>query len=112
MVYVLVKLQDANDEAQFGELRTLGELTKSLGSTMCVMIEGPGHVAMNRIKENMDLQLELCNDAPFYTLGPLTTDIAPASDHITSGYWRGYDWLVWHCYAVLCNTRAAFRPTE
>jgi phosphomethylpyrimidine synthase len=76
---------DANDDAQFGELTTLGELTKVAWEHDCqVMIEGPGHVPMHLIKENMDKQLELCHEAPFYTLGPLTTDIAPGYDHITS----------------------------
>jgi phosphomethylpyrimidine synthase len=78
-------IADANDEAQFGELETLGELTKRAWEHECqVMIEGPGHVPMHLIKENMDKQLELCHEAPFYTLGPLTTDIAPGYDHITS----------------------------
>ena len=78
-------IQDANDEAQFGELRTLGELTQiAWKHDVQVMIEGPGHVPMHMIKENMDLQLEVCGEAPFYTLGPLTTDIAPGYDHITS----------------------------
>ena len=94
-------LQDANDEAQFGELRTLGELTKvAWEHDVQVMIEGPGHVAMNRIKENMDLQLELCADAPFYTLGPLTTDIAPGYDHITSAI--GAAMIGWFGTAMLC----------
>lgn len=94
-------LQDANDEAQFGELRTLGELTQiAWQHDVQVMIEGPGHVAMNRIKENMDLQLELCNDAPFYTLGPLTTDIAPGYDHITSAI--GAAMIGWFGTAMLC----------
>ena len=94
-------LQDANDEAQFGELRTLGELTKvAWQHNVQVMIEGPGHVAMNRIKENMDLQLELCADAPFYTLGPLTTDIAPGYDHITSAI--GAAMIGWFGTAMLC----------
>ena len=79
-------IADANDEAQFGELQTLGELTKiAWGHDVQVMIEGPGHVPMHKIKENMDMQLEVCHEAPFYTLGPLVTDIAPAYDHITSG---------------------------
>ena len=79
-------IADANDEAQFGELQTLGELTKvAWEHDVQVMIEGPGHVPMHKIKENMDLQLEVCHEAPFYTLGPLVTDIAPAYDHITSG---------------------------
>jgi len=78
-------IADANDEAQFGELRALGELTKiAWKHDVQVMIEGPGHVPMHKIKENMDLQLELCHEAPFYTLGPLVTDIAPGYDHITS----------------------------
>ncbi len=78
-------IADANDEAQFGELRTLGELTQiAWKHDVQVMIEGPGHVPMHKIKENMDLQLEVCHEAPFYTLGPLTTDIAPGYDHITS----------------------------
>ncbi len=94
-------LQDANDEAQFGELRTLGEVTKiAWEHDVQVMVEGPGHVAMNRIKENMDLQLELCNDAPFYTLGPLTTDIAPGYDHITSAI--GAAMIGWFGTAMLC----------
>ena len=79
-------IADANDEAQFSELQTLGELTKiAWEHDVQVMIEGPGHVPMHKIKENMDLQLEVCHEAPFYTLGPLVTDIAPAYDHITSG---------------------------
>ena len=78
-------IADANDEAQFGELRTLGELTTiAWKHDVQVMIEGPGHVPMHKIKENMDEQLRLCHEAPFYTLGPLTTDIAPGYDHITS----------------------------
>src|SRR3954462_15878548 len=76
---------DANDAAQFAELRTLGELSKVAWEHGCqVMIEGPGHVAMHKIKANMDEQLKHCHEAPFYTLGPLTTDIAPGYDHITS----------------------------
>ncbi len=78
-------IADANDKAQFGELKTLGELTQMAWRHDCqVMIEGPGHVPMHMVKENMDLQLEYCKEAPFYTLGPLTTDIAPGYDHITS----------------------------
>jgi len=78
-------IADANDEAQFAELRTLGELTKIAKSHgVQVMIEGPGHVPMQKIVENVRLEEELCEEAPFYTLGPLTTDIAPAYDHITS----------------------------
>ena len=94
-------LQDANDDAQFGELKTLGELTQvAWQHDVQVMIEGPGHVAMNRIKENMDLQLEVCNEAPFYTLGPLTTDIAPGYDHITSAI--GAAMIGWYGTAMLC----------
>ena len=94
-------LQDANDEAQFSELRTLGEVTKiAWEHDVQVMVEGPGHVAMNRIKENMDLQLETCADAPFYTLGPLTTDIAPGYDHITSAI--GAAMIGWFGTAMLC----------
>src|SRR5258708_19884646 len=78
-------IADANDEAQFAELETLGELTKIAWEYDCqVMIEGPGHVPMHLIKSNMDKQLETCHEAPFYTLRPLTTDIAPGYDHITS----------------------------
>lgn len=92
---------DANDEAQFGELQTLGELTKIAWKHDCqVMIEGPGHVPMNLIRENMDLQLKLCDEAPFYTLGPLTTDIAPGYDHITSAI--GAAMIGWYGTAMLC----------
>ena len=92
---------DANDEAQFGELRTLGELTKIAWEyDVQVMIEGPGHVPMHKIKENMDLQLEICHEAPFYTLGPLTTDIAPGYDHITSAI--GAAMIGWYGTAMLC----------
>jgi phosphomethylpyrimidine synthase len=92
---------DANDEAQFGELETLGELTKIGWEMDCqVMIEGPGHVPMHLIKENMDLQLKHCHEAPFYTLGPLTTDIAPGYDHITSGI--GAAMIGWFGCAMLC----------
>jgi len=92
---------DANDEAQFAELKTLGELTKvAWKHDVQVMIEGPGHVTMHLIKENMDLQLEHCHEAPFYTLGPLTTDIAPGYDHITSGI--GAAIIGWYGTAMLC----------
>ena len=92
---------DANDQAQFAELETLGELTKIAWRKDCqVMIEGPGHVAMHKIKENMDKQLECCHEAPFYTLGPLTTDIAPGYDHITSGI--GAAMIGWFGCAMLC----------
>ncbi|MBY0240899.1 MAG: phosphomethylpyrimidine synthase ThiC [Burkholderiaceae bacterium] len=92
---------DANDEAQLGELKTLGELTQiAWKHDVQVMIEGPGHVPMQLIKENMDLQLEQCDEAPFYTLGPLTTDIAPGYDHITSGI--GAAQIGWYGCAMLC----------
>ncbi len=92
---------DANDEAQFAELKTLGELTKiAWKHDVQVMIEGPGHVPMHKIKENMDLQLELCHEAPFYTLGPLVTDVAPGYDHITSGI--GAAMIGWYGTAMLC----------
>lgn len=94
-------IQDANDDVQFGELKTLGELTQvAWQHDVQVMIEGPGHVAMNRIKENMDLQLDVCKEAPFYTLGPLTTDIAPGYDHITSAI--GAAMIGWYGTAMLC----------
>ncbi|MEB3755027.1 phosphomethylpyrimidine synthase ThiC [Acinetobacter sp. MD2(2019)] len=94
-------IQDANDAAQFGELRTLGELThRAWQHDVQVMIEGPGHVPMHMIKENMDLQLEVCKEAPFYTLGPLTTDIAPGYDHITSAI--GAAMIGWYGTAMLC----------
>ncbi|OUD08253.1 phosphomethylpyrimidine synthase ThiC [Marivivens niveibacter] len=94
-------IADANDQAQFAELETLGELTKIAWAKDCqVMIEGPGHVAMHKIKENMDKQLECCHEAPFYTLGPLTTDIAPGYDHITSGI--GAAMIGWFGCAMLC----------
>ncbi len=92
---------DANDAAQFAELETLGELTQIAWKHDCqVMIEGPGHVAMHKIKENMDKQLACCDEAPFYTLGPLTTDIAPGYDHITSGI--GAAMIGWFGCAMLC----------
>jgi phosphomethylpyrimidine synthase len=92
---------DANDEAQLGELKTLGELTQvAWKHDVQVMIEGPGHVPMQLIKENMDLQLDWCDEAPFYTLGPLTTDIAPGYDHITSGI--GAAMIGWYGTAMLC----------
>lgn len=94
-------IQDANDEAQFSELRTLGELThRAWKHDVQVMIEGPGHVPMHMVKENMDLQLEVCQEAPFYTLGPLTTDIAPGYDHITSAI--GAAMIGWYGTAMLC----------
>ncbi len=94
-------IADANDEAQFSELETLGELTqKAWEHDVQVMVEGPGHVSMQMIKENMDKQLEKCDEAPFYTLGPLTTDIAPAYDHITSAI--GAAMIGWYGCAMLC----------
>ena len=94
-------IADANDEAQFAELRTLGELTKIAWARGCqVMIEGPGHVPMHKIKANMDEQLKHCHEAPFYTLGPLTTDIAPGYDHITSAI--GAAMIGWFGTAMLC----------
>ena len=94
-------IYDANDEAQFAELYTLGELTKrAWAQDVQVMIEGPGHVPMHKIKENMEKQLEACGEAPFYTLGPLTTDIAPGYDHITSGI--GAAQIGWYGTAMLC----------
>lgn len=92
---------DANDEAQFAELETLGELTKIAWEyDVQVIIEGPGHVPMHMIKENMEKQLEVCDEAPFYTLGPLTTDIAPGYDHFTSGIGAGM--IGWYGCAMLC----------
>ncbi|GAA5236720.1 phosphomethylpyrimidine synthase ThiC [Verticiella sediminum] len=94
-------IHDANDEAQFAELKTLGELTQiAWRHDVQTMIEGPGHVPLHMIKENMDLQLEHCHEAPFYTLGPLTTDIAPGYDHITSGI--GAANIGWYGTAMLC----------
>ncbi|RXZ65279.1 phosphomethylpyrimidine synthase ThiC [Pelagerythrobacter rhizovicinus] len=94
-------IADANDEAQFAELYTLGELTRrAWAQDVQVMIEGPGHVPMHKIKENMEKQLEACGEAPFYTLGPLVTDIAPGYDHITSGI--GAAQIGWYGTAMLC----------
>jgi phosphomethylpyrimidine synthase len=94
-------IYDANDEAQIAELRTLGELTSAAWKQDCqVMIEGPGHVPMQLIQENMELELKHCHEAPFYTLGPLTTDIAPGYDHITSGI--GAAQIGWYGTAMLC----------
>ena len=94
-------IADANDEAQFAELETLGELTNiAWQHDVQTMIEGPGHVPMHLIKENMEKQLKHCGEAPFYTLGPLTTDIAPGYDHITSGI--GAAMIGWYGTAMLC----------
>ncbi|MEG1572398.1 MAG: phosphomethylpyrimidine synthase ThiC [Bacteroidales bacterium] len=94
-------IADANDEAQFLELSVMGELTKKAWAhNVQVIIEGPGHVPMNKIKENMDMQLKICHEAPFYTLGPLTTDIAPGYDHITSAI--GAAQIAWYGTAMIC----------
>ncbi|MEQ1893623.1 MAG: phosphomethylpyrimidine synthase ThiC, partial [Planctomycetota bacterium] len=94
-------IADANDRAQFAELETLGELTaKAWEHDVQVMIEGPGHVPMHKIKENMEKQLRVCHEAPFYTLGPLTTDVAPGYDHITSAI--GAAMIGWYGTALLC----------
>jgi phosphomethylpyrimidine synthase len=94
-------IADANDQAQFAELATLGELTRRARKhEVQVMVEGPGHVPMNKIQENADLQMQLCDEAPFYTLGPLTTDIAPGYDHITSAI--GAAMIGWFGTAMLC----------
>jgi phosphomethylpyrimidine synthase len=94
-------IADANDDAQFGELKTLGELTEMAWKhDVQVMIEGPGHVPLHLIKENVDLQMEVCHEAPFYTLGPLVTDIAPGYDHITSAI--GAAMIGWYGTAMLC----------
>ena len=104
-------LADANDRAQFAELETLGELTKiAWAHDVQVMIEGPGHVPMQLIKENMDKELADCFEAPFYTLGPLTTDIAPAYDHITSAI--GAAQIGWHGHAVLRHAQGAPGPAQ
>jgi phosphomethylpyrimidine synthase len=94
-------IADANDEAQFAELKTQGELTeRAWAHGVQVMNEGPGHVPIHMIEENMAKQLEWCHEAPFYTLGPLTTDIAPGYDHITSGI--GAAMIGWYGCAMLC----------
>ena len=94
-------LADANDEAQFAELKVLGELTKrAWDHDVQVMIEGPGHVPMNLIEENVTKEEELCHEAPFYTLGPLVTDVAPGYDHITSAMGAGQ--IGWYGTAMLC----------
>ena len=106
-------IADANDEAQFAELDTLGELTKIAWEMDCqTMIEGPGHVPMHLIKENMDKQLEICGEAPFYTLGPLTTDIAPGYDHITIGHRRRDDRVVRDGDALLRDAEGTSRPAQ
>ena len=106
-------IADANDAAQFAELETLGELTKIAWNKGCqVMIEGPGHVPMHKIKINMDKQLKECGEAPFYTLGPLTTDIAPGYDHITSNNRAADDRLVRHRHALLRDAQGAPGPAQ
>ncbi len=106
-------IADANDRAQFAELETLGELTQIAWKKGCqVMIEGPGHVPMHKIKINMDKQLKECGEAPFYTLGPLTTDIAPGYDHITSRHRRRDDRLVRLRDALLRHAEGASRPAQ
>jgi len=105
-----VSIADANDRAQFAELETLGELTKlAWEDSVQVMIEGPGHVPMHKIKVNMEKQLEECGEAPFYTLGPLTTDIAPGYDHNHIGHRRRDDRLVRHSAALLRDAEGASR---
>jgi phosphomethylpyrimidine synthase len=100
-------LADASDEAQFAELKTLGELTRQAWkSDVQVMIEGPGHIPMDQIKLQVDKEVELCDGAPFYVLGPLVTDIAPGYDHITRD-WRGDDWVAWRGDALLCDSEGA-----
>ena len=106
-------IADANDEAQFAELRTLGELTviaKSHG--VQVMVEGPGHIPIHKIIANVDLEEELCEEAPFYTLGPLATDIAPGYDHITWGDRRSSHRNSRHRNAVLRHTQGTPRPSR
>ena len=106
-------IRDANDRAQFAELETLGELTKIAWAKGCqVMIEGPGHVPLHKIKINVDKQLKECGEAPFYTLGPLVTDIAPGYDHITIGHRRRHDRLVRHRDALLRHAEGAPRPAQ
>ena len=98
-------IADASDEAQFAELKTLGELTKKAWeSDVQVMIEGPGHIPLDKIEEQVTKEVELCHGAPFYTLGPLVIDIAPGYDHITICDWRGNDWLAWSVDALLCDS--------
>ena len=106
-------IADANDEAQFAELKTQGELTRIAWEyDVQVMNEGPGHVPMHLIRENMEKQLEWCDEAPFYTLGPLTTDIAPGYDHITSAIGAAHDRLVRHGDALLRHAEGASRPAR
>ena len=104
---------DASDEAQFAELKTLGELTKKAWEhDVQVMIEGPGHVPMDKIKEQVEKEVELCHEAPFYTLGPLVTDIAPGYDHITSAHRRGHDRMARRRHALLRHAQRAPRPAQ
>ena len=104
-------LADASDEAQFAELKTLGELTrKAWEYDVQVMIEGPGHIPLDQIKLQVDKEKELCYEAPFYTLGPLVTDIAPGYDHITSAI--GAAMIGWHGASMLMQERDAWTPVQ
>ncbi len=112
-------IADASDEAQFAELKVLGELTKKAWEhDVQVMIEGPGHIPLDKIKEQVDKEMEWCHEAPFYTLGPLVTDIAPGYDHITrlrphhQCYRRGHDWLARRVHALLRHAERASRPAQ
>ncbi len=106
-------LADASDEAQFAELKTLGELTrKAWEYDVQVMIEGPGHIPMDQIKLQVDKEMELCDEAPFYTLGPLVTDIAPGYDHITSAIGAAMIGLARRRHALLCHAQGAPRPAQ
>ncbi|GIX30331.1 MAG: hypothetical protein KatS3mg124_0803 [Porticoccaceae bacterium] len=106
-------IADANDEAQFAELKTLGELTRSPGEyDVQVMIEGPGHVPMQLVRENVDRSSSICHEAPFYTLGPLVTDIAPGYDHIASAIGAAHDRLVRHRHALLRHPQGAPGPAR
>ena len=106
-------IADASDEAQFAELRTLGELTsKAWEHDVQVMIEGPGHVPLDKIKEQVDKEVEWCHGAPFYTLGPLVTDIAPGYDHITSAIGAAHDRLAWRVHALLRHAERTPWPAQ
>ena len=106
-------IADANDEAQFAELRTLGELTEvAWRHDVQVMIEGPGHVPLHKIAENVTLQQEVCHEAPFYTLGPLTVDVAPGYDHITSAIGAAVIGMARHGHALLRDPEGAPGPAR
>lgn len=106
-------IHDANDRAQFAELDTMGELVeRAWDKDVQVLIEGPGHVPLHKIKENVEREQQKCHHAPFYTLGPLVTDIAPGYDHITSAIGATAHRLVRHLDALLCHTQGAPRPTR